>query len=49
MRDTNCRLLDEARLKEVRGSSTENSAGSTVENYCRRGHAGPTQTGARDP
>ena len=39
---SNCRLLDEARLKEVRGSPTENSAGSTVGNYCRRGHAGST-------
>ena len=36
-------------LKEVRGSPTENSAEGTVENYCRRGHAGSTQTGARDP
>ena len=34
--------LTKHRLKEVRGSPTENSAGSTVENYCRRGHAGPT-------
>ena len=45
---SNCRLLDETRLKKVRGSPTENSAGSTVENYCRRGHAGQTQTRARD-
>ena len=27
---SSCRLLDETRLKEVRGSPTENSAGSTV-------------------
>ena len=26
----------------------QNSAGCTVENYCRRGHAGQTQTRARD-
>ena len=25
--------------RKVRGSPTENSAGSTVESYCRRGHA----------
>ena len=39
---SNCRLFEEARLKEIRGSPTENSAGSTVENCCRRGHAGST-------
>ena len=38
----NCRLFDETRLKEVRGSLAEISAGSTVENDCRRGHAGQT-------
>ena len=40
---SDCRLLDETRLKKVRGSPTKNSAGSTVENYGRRGHAGQSQ------
>ena len=30
-------------------SSSESSARDSVENHGRRGHAGPTQTGARDP
>ena len=46
---SNCRLIDDACLKKVRGSPTENSAGGTVENYGRRGHAGPMQMRTRDP
>ena len=45
---SNRRLLDETRPKEVRGSPAKKSPGSTVENYCRRRHAGQTQTRARD-
>ena len=45
---SNSRLLDETRLKKVRDSPTQNSAGSTVVNYCRRGHVGQTQTWATD-
>ena len=35
--------LTKTRFKKVRGSPPENSAGSTVENYCRRRYAGQTQ------
>ena len=41
------RLFDETCLKEIGGSSAENSSWGPVEDYCRRGYAGQTKTRKR--